>query len=299
VFEIHDIWPESIRAVDAMRNGLLLRSLEFLERRLYRAADHIVTVGNGYRERVLEKFDHPDRISVITNGVDLRQFEQTEPDGEFCRRWGLQGKFVCSYIGTIGMAHGLDVVLQAAQIFREQGQAGVKFLLVGDGAQRERLQVEAQDSGLEDLIVFTGRLARNEMPQVLANSDACLIHLRGCELFGSVIPSKMFEIMAMQRPIIMGVRGEACDMVLESGAGIEMEPDSAESLVACINRLRDTPGLTQQLGSKAREYVAENFSRDVLAGRFLTRLESLAGKTVTPPTSSPAAEESPTRVTHP
>jgi glycosyltransferase involved in cell wall biosynthesis len=197
------------------------------------------------------------------------------------------------------MAHGLDVVLQAAQIFREQGQAGVKFLLVGDGAQRERLQVEAQDSGLDDLVVFTGRLARNEMPQVLANSDACLIHLRNCELFGSVIPSKMFEIMAMQRPIIMGVRGEACDMVLESGAGIEMEPDSAESLVACINRLRDTPGLTQQLGSKAREYVAENFSRDVLAGRFLTRLESLAGKTVTPPTSSPAAEESPTRVTHP
>jgi hypothetical protein len=299
VLEIRDIWPESIRAVGALKNGLLLRSLEFLERRLYRAADHIVTVGNGYRERVLEKFDRPERISVITNGVDLQQFEQTDPDDEFRRRWGLDGKFVCSYIGTIGMAHGLEVVLKAARSFQESGRTDVKFLFVGDGAQREWLQVEAKESGLDDLVVFTGRLSKNEMPKVLANSDACLIHLRGCELFGSVIPSKIFEIMAMQRPIIMGVRGEACDIVMESGAGLEMEPDSPESLVACIENLIDTPGLAQQLDSKAREYVAQKFSRDVLASRFLTMLESLTGQNVTQPTSSAASEEPLTETARP
>src|SRR5690606_35700633 len=122
VLEIRDIWPESITAVGAMRAGLLTRFLEWLERRMYLAADHIVTVGEGYRQNILGKVAVGDRLSVIMNGVDPSKFEQANPDSvdEFRRQWGLENRFVCSYVGTIGMAHGLEVVIEAAAMLREQ-----------------------------------------------------------------------------------------------------------------------------------------------------------------------------------
>ncbi|MGE3317234.1 MAG: glycosyltransferase family 4 protein [Planctomycetaceae bacterium] len=275
VLEIRDIWPESIEAVGAMSNKLVLRYLTFLERRMYRAADHIVAVGNGYRDNVARKIGDSSAITVLTNGVDLDRFVPAEPDDGFRKEWGLEGRFVCSYIGTIGMAHGLDVLLRAAQILKDSGRDDVRFLLVGDGAHRRPLQDEAVRLGLEQFVLFTGRLPKEAMPRVISSSDACLIHLRGCELFETVIPSKMFEFMAMRRPIIMGVRGEARQYVIDSGAGLEMEPDSAESLLECVSALASSPSLARELGSRAREYVAENFSRDVIAERYLTLLDGV------------------------
>jgi glycosyltransferase involved in cell wall biosynthesis len=277
VLEIRDIWPESIEAVGAMRNRSLLRVLELLERRMYLAADRIVAVGNGYREKILEKADVADRVSVVTNGVDLERFKPEEPNPVLLRRWGLEGKFVCSYIGTIGMAHGLDVVIRAAKLLKERGRDDARFWLVGDGAARRRLEREAAEAGVDDLIVFSGRLPKEEMPAVLASSNACLIHLRACELFGTVIPSKLFETMAMSRPIIMGVRGEAREIVLRAGAGIAMEPDDAHALAACVERVADDPAFAARLGGSAREYVAKHYERGVLALRFLEQLREVCG----------------------
>src|SRR6185295_7959645 len=124
---------------------------------------------------------------------------------------------------------------------------------------------------------FTGMLPKDDMPRVLASSDACLIHLKKCELFGTVIPSKLFETMAMGRPIIMGVEGEARDIVNWAAAGVEMEPGSPESLVECVERLADQPALAAELGRSARTYVAANFARDVLAERLLDQLHVVAG----------------------
>jgi glycosyltransferase involved in cell wall biosynthesis len=277
VLEIRDIWPESIEAVGAMRNRPLLRLLEWLEIRMYRAADRIVAVGNGYRQKILEKVDIPDRVSVVTNGVDLERFVPTDPDQRFLHVWDLENKFVCSYIGTIGMAHGLEVVLEAARMLRDKGRSDIAFCLVGDGAVRQRLQEEVERDGLQQSVVFTGMLPKEDMPRVLASSDACLIHLRKCELFGTVIPSKLFETMAMGRPIIMGVEGEARDIVNWANAGLEMEPGSAESLVQCVESLADQPGLTAELGRSARAMVAEHFARDVLADKLLRILHETAG----------------------
>src|ERR1700685_216581 len=136
VLEIRDLWPESIGAVDAIRNRPLLRFLGFLEKRLYRSAAHIVTVGDGYQARILEKADVADRISVITNGVDLARFAARSPAAEFLNELGFAGKFTCSYVGTIGMAHGLEVVAEAARILRDRGREDIRFCLVGDGAVR-------------------------------------------------------------------------------------------------------------------------------------------------------------------
>ena len=277
VLEIRDIWPESIEAVGAMRNRRVLRILEWMERRMYRAARHIVAVGNGYRDKILGKVDVSDRISVITNGVDLQLFAPMEPDVRLLHMWDLEDKFVCSYVGTIGMAHGLEVVLEAATLLKQQGREDVGFVLVGDGALREQLRQRAQQLGVDDMVLFTGRLDKSKIPGILASSSACLVHLRGCELFGTVMPSKIFEIMAMERPIIMGVRGEARDVVLGAGAGVEMEPDSAESLVQAVLWLADHPDDAAGYGRAARKYVATHYNRDLLAAEYLRLLTSIAG----------------------
>ena len=205
------------------------------------------------------------------------------------REFGLAEKFVCSYVGTIGMAHGLEVVIEAARKLKASRRDDVRFCLVGDGAQRARLQQLAREMGVGDLVVFTGRQPKERMPAVLASSDACLVHLRGCELFGSVIPSKIFETMAMGRPIIMGVKGEARDIVEAAGAGLAMEPDSAESLVGCVTRLADNRALLSELGTSARTLVDEHYNRDVLAARMLEIVQRTAGMASPVPEATAAA----------
>jgi hypothetical protein len=277
VLEIRDLWPESIQAVGAIRNRRVLRFLEWLERRMYQAAGHIVTVGEGYRQRIVEKANVAGGITVITNGVDLDRFIPREPSEAFRRRWNLDGKFVCSYVGTIGMAHGLDVVLRAATILQSKGRHDIVFCLVGDGALRAQLERETREAGLAELVVFTGRQPKEHVPAILASSDACLVHLKKCELFASVLPSKIFEIMAMGRPIIMGVEGEARDIVLQAGAGLEMEPDSARSLVNAVELLADNARVVAEQGQAARDYVARHYNRDELADRYLRLLAHVAG----------------------
>jgi glycosyltransferase involved in cell wall biosynthesis len=277
VLEIRDIWPESISAVGALSSRRLLQFLEWLERRMYRAADHIVAVGAGYRDRILEKADVQDRISVIMNGVDLKKFSAESADGGDAIRteWGLRNRFICSYVGTLGMAHGLEVVVEAASQLKAQQRENVAFCLIGDGARREELERLARERNVTDMVVFAGRQPREMMPSVLSASDACLVHLRATELFGTVIPSKIFETMAMARPIIMGVQGEALALVQEAGAGIPMEPESATSLVAAMDRLSEDRSLRQTMGEAGRRYVSEHFDRDQLAAEYLALLSDL------------------------
>lgn len=276
VLEIRDIWPDSIEAVGAIKNRLPIRILEFLERRMYRSARHIVAVGGGYRDIIVKKTPKvAKRISVITNGVDPAKFPVLPRDEAFLDQWGLGGKFVCSYIGTIGMAHGLDVVVDSARKLKDAGRKDIAFLLVGDGAQRQRLEQRVHDEGLREWVTFTGRLPREQMPTVLASSDACLVHLRGTELFETVIPSKIFETMAMERPIIMGVKGPARDIVLQADAGVPMEPDSADELAAMLTKMSDDRAWTASLGVKAREFVLAHYNRDTLAAEYLDLLEQV------------------------
>ncbi len=286
ILEIRDIWPESIVTVGAMNKGLLTRLLELLERQMYRSANHIVAVGQGYRDNIVAKVDVGDRISVVTNGVDPEQFQPRPPSRSFLRDHDLEDRFVCSYVGTIGMAHGLDVVIRAAAGLRERGRDDIVFCLVGDGARRQELERSVREQGLDNLVRFTGRLSKTEIPCVLASSDCLLVHLKKSELFETVIPSKIFEAMAMQRPLIMGVRGESAEIVRASGSGIEMEPDNELDLVNAVIRLRDDSAFYESLCQCGRTFVTEHYTRDGLAARFLDIIESVAGisarPTVTP-----------------
>lgn len=273
ILEVRDIWPESIEAVGAIRKGKVIRVLEFLERRMYLSADCIVTVGKGYRENVAGKTFGRKRIEVIYNGIDGNAFEPREPDLAWLDRFGMAHRFVCAYVGTIGMAHGLETVLDAAEILRARGRTDIGFLLVGDGARKEELELACQERGLSDWVRFTGLLEKKEMPKVLASSHALLVHLRPCELFQTVIPSKIFEAMAMCRPIIMGVQGESAEIVAQAQSGIEMAPGNPHSLADAVCRLCDDQTLYRSLQEKGRSFVLSDFSRDTFAARYLDLIQ--------------------------
>jgi glycosyltransferase involved in cell wall biosynthesis len=276
LLEIRDIWPESITTVGAMKKGIAIRFLEVLEKWMYQSASWIVAVGEGYKQKIIARAPTTtSRISVITNGVDLEQFRPEEKDPDFQARWGLNGKFVCAYVGTIGMAHGLDIVLRAASLAKARQGSSIKYLLVGDGAEKSRLQALSQAQGLSDWIVFTGRLPKGEMSQVLSNSDCLLVHLKKSELFESVIPSKIFEAMAVGKPILMAVRGEAAEIVQASGSGLDLQPESEQELDAAVQRLSSDRCFYQSLCDKGRLFVEEHYSRDVLADRYLKLIRQL------------------------
>lgn len=273
VLEIRDIWPESIVAVGAMRESRLIRFLEWLERRMYAAAARIVAVGDGYREE-LEKRGVPGReIAVIPNGIDQRTYSPRPDDGRLRETLGLGDRFVCAYVGTIGMGCGLDVVLRAAERLRAEGRDDVRFLLVGDGAVREDLERSARSRGL-DSVVFTGRLPKERMPEVLAAADACLVHLTRTELFKTVLPSKIFEAAAMAKPIVLGVEGFAAKLVGEAGAGICIVPEDEGDLLEAVDRLAKDPDLARRLGFAGLENIAKRFDWDVLAERYLIEIQA-------------------------
>jgi len=272
LLEVRDIWPESIVTVGAIKSARIRRVLEWLELRMYAAAQRIVTVGNGYRDRLLDRGVPAEKIAVVPNGVDTTQFVPRPHFSASRNRVTGDGRFVCTYVGTVGMAHGLDVVLRAAQKLKSAGRCNVEFRIVGDGADRGALQNEAKSRRLDN-VVFTGLVPKARMPEVIADSDACLVHLKKAELFETVIPSKIFEIMAMNVPIIMGVRGQAQEIVLSPSAGVAMTPEDEDSLIAGI----DAIGADRAAFRQGRRYVAEHFDRDVLAARMLDELTALVG----------------------
>ena len=269
VLEIRDIWPESIVAVGALKKGIFIRFLEALEKRMYLLANHIVAVGNGYRDNIVSKIGNAKPISVVTNGVDSQIFQPKAACPEFLKQYQLENRFVCSYVGTLGMAHGLDVVVRAAKLLKEQGRDDIAFCLVGDGARRTELERMVNAEGLDHWVKFTGRLPKSEMPTVLASSSCLLVHLMKTELFTTVIPSKIFESMAMNRPLIMGVRGDSAEIVEDAGCGVSMEPDNEQELVDAVVRLCDDKSLYTQLCGHGRESVSQQYNRDTLAERML------------------------------
>lgn len=275
VLEIRDIWPESIGAVGAIAHGGVHRILGLLERRMYRAANQIVTVGEGYRRRLLERGVPADKISVVMNGVDRDLLERAAADPAPTReRWKLNGRFVCSYIGTIGMASGLAVFLRAARRLRELRRADIVLLAVGDGAVREDLERQAAGEGL-DQVIFTGRVPKEEVPALLAASDLCFIHLRKSPLFESVIPSKIFEALGAGKPVLIGVDGDARELVEQSGGGVAIPPENDAALVEALVGLSSQPAELAEMGRLGREFVCRNFDRDRLAADYLRVLAGL------------------------
>ena len=277
VMEIRDIWPESMFAVGANVPKIGIWMLEIIEKAMYRKCDKLVTVGQGYFDRLAEKGVPKEKMSIVMNGTDLAVYSPREKNMELLKKYGLDGKFVVSYIGTVGMACGLEVVLEAAEILgrkEHKDRKEVVFVIVGDGAHREQLESEAKKRGLAN-VVFTGRQPKSSMPDWVSSSDASLVHLKKTELFTTVMPSKIFESAGCKRPIIMGVDGYAKKLVMDAHAGLDMTPESADSLVECVEKLVGDPELCNQLGENAYNNIAKVHNRDKQAEDYINILQEI------------------------
>lgn len=272
ILEIRDIWPESIQAVGAMKKSFLTRMLEWVELRMYGAADRIVTVGPGYKEKLIERGVDADEIDIITNGADLEFYTPGASDDDFRQQYGLQDKFVAAYVGTIGMASGLEVALKASRMLREQGDDSIRFLLVGDGAQREELEAQVAAEDLSH-VVFTGRLDKSQMPTVLRSTNSCFIHLKKSDLFKTVLPSKLFEAFAVGRAVVLGVDGSARDVLEAAEAGIFIEPGNAEALIAAIRSIQQDAEKRECFEKNGMSHVRTYYNRDKLAEDYLDTLK--------------------------
>ena len=270
VLEIRDLWPESILAVGAIRNQRLVRVLEWLEMFAYRKADRIVPVTDAFKDYMVRKGIVAGKIVVIKNGVDLQRYVPSQANPDLVGELGLQGKFVASYFGTHGMAHHLTTVLEAAEALR--ARSDIVFMLVGDGAQREALLAQKKERQLDNVLMLPQQ-PKDRMPAMWALSNISLVLLRRSDLFKTVIPSKIFESMAMQRPIVLGVDGEVRGIIEGGDAGVFFEPENAGALAEAVVSLCDDPDRCRELGENGRRHVQQFFDRSKLAGFYLELLQ--------------------------
>lgn len=271
IFELRDIWPESIGAVGAAGGGRTMRLLEGIELRLYRSASRIVSVSPAFRDNLAKRGVDPSKIDIVTNGADLSLWQPRPSDDALRSELGLSGKLVIGYIGTMGMAHGLDFILSAAEQIEDPR---IHFLLVGDGSEADALRQRVASARLGNVTMHPP-VPKEEAPRFLATSDIALVPLRRTNTFRSVIPSKIFEAAAMRRPILLGVEGQAAEIVKTYAAGIVFTPEDMPSLLSAIARIASNADLYVRLQQGCAELAAE-YDRDRLAAKMLDILEAVA-----------------------
>jgi glycosyltransferase involved in cell wall biosynthesis len=275
VFEVRDIWPQSAVEMGALKNRWLIRALEAIEMYLYRHAMLIVPVAESTRDYLIGKGVAPEKIKIITNGVDAAYLASASVTPEDVRRQlNLEDKFVVSYIGTHGMAHALQVVLNVAKRF--SGDSDVHFLFVGEGAEKQKLKQLAERLSLGNL-TFLDEQPRERLLGFYRASDVSLVPLRRLAIFQKVLPSKLFELMGVGCPIICSVEGEAARLVAAAEAGLCIEPENEDALFVAINRLRAEPELRKRMSANGRQFVNAKYLRSALAEKYLAMVSQVAG----------------------
>lgn len=272
VFEVRDLWPESLAAV-GVDSSHLYRLLGHIADFLYRKSTRTVVVTDAFAKHLVEHRQVPqEKIAVVENGVETELFSPRAAT-DLRRQLDAEGKFVVCYIGTIGVAHGLGTLVETAarlQTVRPE----ILFLLVGEGADKARLEELARAGALTNLR-FVNQQPRERIPEYICASDACLVLLKKTELFKTVIPSKMLEFMSCARPVVLGVDGQARKVLDAAQAGLFVEPENAADLAQAIVRLAADATLRQTLGRNGRRHILEHFSRGQTARRYLDVLESV------------------------
>ncbi len=275
ILEVRDLWPDSITASGMGRDGSMpIKVIRAVAGFLYRSCAHIVVVTPAFREDLVSKWAMPsEKISIVENGVETDLFSPHDGRDTGKSALGIQGRFVVSYIGTLGLAHGLSTVLQGAAEL-QAASPEIVFLFVGEGADKERMVSLARDKGLSN-VLFLPQQPREKIPSIIRASDICLVPLRKAEVFKTVIPTKMLEFMACGRPVILGVDGQARRVLEGAQAGVFVEPENQAALAQAIRHLYQDSALRQILGRNGRNYIIEHLSREQTAKLYTTVLEKV------------------------
>lgn len=270
VFELRDLWPASIVTVGAMKKGIVIRLLEILEMFLYRRATAIVSVTESFKKDLESRGIDGRKIHVIRNGVDLTRFQPRPRSDAMALTLGLTDRFIVAYLGTHGMAHALENILSAAAQLADEPD--ICFLLVGYGAQKQRLVERARELQLRN-VVFHDTMPKDKMPELWSVCDVALVHLKDDPVFATVIPSKIFEAFGMGKPVmIVQPMGEAANLVQEAGAGEWIEPEKPQVLADAVREWKKDPDRLAAYASRSAA-AAQSNSRDRLARDMLDILE--------------------------
>jgi glycosyltransferase involved in cell wall biosynthesis len=236
----------------------------------------VAVVTPAFKEYLVEHWHvAPGKIAIVQNGVDTDLFSPQETNGDLTRELATEGKFVVSYIGTLGLAHALDTLLEAAARLRDS-HPEVLFLLVGEGSDKERLVSLARSQRLSNLR-FVDQQPREKIPAYICASHACLVLLKKADVFKTVIPTKMLEFMACARPVILGVDGQARKIIEDAQAGLFVEPQSADELAQAITLLAGNPSLRESFGRNGRRHILSRYSRRQTADVYIEVLDELVG----------------------
>lgn len=270
VMEVRDLWPESIKTVGAMKQGMLIRYFEKQEMKCYRSASRIVVVTDSFKRKLAERGVGSEKIEVVKNGVDRSLFAPMPKDKDIIRQLGLENKKVIGYIGTIGMAHKLDFIIDCAKKLEDTDN--YHFLFMGNGAEKKNLAAYAEEKGVNNVTILEG-VSKKEVKRYISVLDAALINLKKSELFTTVIPSKIFENAAMEIPILMGVDGEARSIVEGYGAGVCFEPENENDFIEKLKVVTDHTNLEKFRQGSRR--LAADFDRTILAGKMQNILHDI------------------------
>ncbi len=277
IFELRDLWPETIKAVGALRDGSLIRLFERIVLHLYRKAARIICVTHSFREVLIGRGIDPNTIDVITNGVDLTRFHPMTRDKELAANYGLDEKFVAGYVGTHGLAHGLSTLLETASRLQNRSDGDrFRLLLLGDGAMKKKLLEQATRQNLKN-VVFIDSVPKDEVTRYWSLIDASIIHLKKSKVFTAVIPSKLFEAMAMGIPVLHGVEGESAELVRSEDIGLTFEPENAAALCDALIRLAEDGALRNRLRANCAG-AAKRYDRQALARKMLAVLVQTASE---------------------
>jgi len=273
VFELGDLWPASIIAVGALRPSFPMRMLEKLELFLYRRSSSVVALTNAFKSNLVARGISPAKIAVVINGVDLWRYGPRPKDADLLEKWKLDGKFVVGYVGTHGMAHALTNALDAAEILKTETQ--IRFVLAGAGAERDKLIEDAARRTLDN-VVFLPAQPKSRMPAVWSLCDIALVHLKNSPVFRDVIPSKIFEAMAMGLPLLLASPdGEASEIIVRHRAGIHVLAENPQALADATRQFYQDEAARKDFARRSLQ-AAPAHSREHQARHMIAVLERVA-----------------------
>lgn len=269
IFELRDLWPESIKTVGAMKQGKIIDILEKIELTLYRDATRVIAVTDAFKTNLIKRGIDAEKIDVITNGSNLDLFYPRIKNPDLLKRYGLENKFIIGYIGTHGLAHSLDFIVRS---IAKIDDPAIHFLFVGDGAMKSTITTIAQELKLTN-ITFLPPVSKDQVPEFLSICDVSLAPLKKEENFKTVIPSKIFEASAMKKPTLLGVEGQAQEIIEHYNAGLCFEPENEKDFIQKVILLKENNSIYQDLQSGC-EKLAKAYDRKVLAKQILLILSA-------------------------
>jgi len=272
VFELRDIWPESIKTVGAMKESRVLDFLENIELALYRSADKVIAVTDAFKKNLIDRGIDEQKIEVVTNGANVELFSPREKDKRLLKELGLENKFIIGYLGTHGMAHSLDFIIKSISKITDDD---IHFLFVGDGAMKETIVKIAHDLNLKN-VTFLDPISKDEMPRYLSVIDVSLAPLKRSENFKTVIPSKIFEASAMGKPTLLGVEGQAQEIVERYHAGLCFIPEDEKDFIKKVLSLKKNNLMYDEYKIGCAK-LTEDFNRKKPANKMLNILKNLEG----------------------